>query len=170
MAPEYYADPVEDWMLCMRCRKRPLPLLSAQAQTPAPMSTATCAGAAAGGLAGAALSWSPAASLPRAPLHVSQGVELVLAQVFNAPEFRAGLGHRVNQLVQLELHRLRAAVLAVLNEEHYQEGDYGSARVNHELPGRREAEKRSCNCPDNNYNHRKEERPRGTDSRRYQLR
>ncbi len=23
MAPDYYADPVGDWMLCMRCKKRP---------------------------------------------------------------------------------------------------------------------------------------------------
>lgn len=23
MAPDYYADPVGDWMLCTRCRKRP---------------------------------------------------------------------------------------------------------------------------------------------------
>lgn len=52
-----------------------------------------------------------------------------------------------DQLVQLDLHGLAVAVLGVLNKEHHQEGDDGSAGINHQLPGVRVVERRAGERP-----------------------
>src|SRR2546423_12888287 len=50
------------------------------------------------------------------------GLELLLGLRLGADELVPRVGNRPNELVELELRRLRIAVLRVLDEEHHQEG------------------------------------------------
>src|SRR5205814_432341 len=59
----------------------------------------------------------------------------------------ARLRDRADELVQLQLGRLRIAVLGVLDEEHHQEGHDRGPGVDDELPGVRETEHRTRDRP-----------------------
>ena len=49
---------------------------------------------------------------------------------------------RANEFVELNMHRLSIAILAVLNKKNHQEGDDRRPRIYDELPGIAEAEQR----------------------------
>src|SRR5438105_145909 len=62
------------------------------------------------------------------------GVQALLRLELGADELISRVGDRADELIELQLRRLRIAVLGVLNEEHHEEGDDRRTRVDHELP------------------------------------
>src|SRR5689334_11014559 len=66
--------------------------------------------------------------------------EFLVRQIFEVHELVARAFHRENQLVQLQLHGLRVAVLRILDQEYRKVGDDGGACVDHELPSVREVD------------------------------
>jgi len=57
------------------------------------------------------------------------------------------------------VHRLRIAVLRVLNEKHHQKSNDGGARIDNELPGIGKMKDRTGAGPDNDNENRDRERP-----------
>ena len=57
------------------------------------------------------------------------------SQLFEIHEHVVRAGGDAQQLIELDLHGDRIAVLRALDQEHHEEGDDGGARVDHELPG-----------------------------------
>ena len=74
-------------------------------------------------------------------------LQLLFGEIFDGGETVLGALHRNDQLVELELNRLRVAVLGVLDEEHHQKGDDGRAGVDDELPGVAEVKQRPGDGP-----------------------
>src|SRR6185503_16207433 len=72
-------------------------------------------------------------------------------------ELLARLVDGAEEFVELGLHRRAIAVLAVLDQEHHQEGDDGRAGVDNQLRGIREFEDRPGHRPDDDHQHRRDE-------------
>jgi hypothetical protein len=56
--------------------------------------------------------------------------------------------HSTDQFIELEMNRLGIAVLGVLDQKDHEKGHNGRARINHQLPGIREAEEGAGHGPD----------------------
>src|SRR5205814_1221151 len=67
-------------------------------------------------------------------------IQLLVRQLLQADEARAGAVYAADQLIELQVQRLCVAVLGVLDQEDHEERDDRGARVDHQLPGIREAE------------------------------
>jgi hypothetical protein len=63
-----------------------------------------------------------------------QTSELFVGEVLEIDEVVAGGFHGADELMELELDRLRLAVLRVLNDEHHEERDDRRAGVDRQLP------------------------------------
>src|SRR5262249_17890488 len=83
---------------------------------------------------------------PRATLLV-QHLKFFVAEVFDGGKLVLGAFYRQHELGKLELYRKRVAVLRVLDQEHHQEGDDGSAGIDDELPGVTEIEEGTRHDP-----------------------
>jgi glutamate-ammonia-ligase adenylyltransferase len=73
--------------------------------------------------------------------------QLLLVELFEIEDRVMSALGGADQLVELDLHRHRVAVLGVLDHEHHQESDDGRGGVDHQLPGVAEAEERATRRP-----------------------
>jgi hypothetical protein len=83
-------------------------------------------------------------SFARLLRHVRVGladlVQVFFFQFLEIEHLVLGVANRADDLVELDLHRFRVAVLRGLNQEHHQERDDGRAGVDDQLPGVTEPE------------------------------
>jgi hypothetical protein len=89
--------------------------------------------------------------------------EVRVAHRFEAEERVSRVLVRPNELVELEVHGVRIAVLRILNEKHHQERDDRSPRVDDELPRVRVVKHRARETPHDDHGGRDEEGLRATD-------
>ena len=61
-------------------------------------------------------------------------LDLLIGEMLDADELLARFVDGAEELVELGLHRRPVAVLAVLDQEHHQEGDDRRPGVDHQLP------------------------------------
>jgi len=64
----------------------------------------------------------------------SHKLDLRVGQVFDANELFPCLVDRAQEFVELRLHRRAVPILAVLDQEHHQEGDDGGPGIDDQLP------------------------------------
>ena len=95
-----------------------------------------------------------------------QFVQLLVGHFLKVHQLVAGAFDGSNQLIQLEMHGARVAVLGVLNQEHHQERDDGCPRVDDQLPCVREVEYRPRDRPSDNHQARQGKHPGGTGQHR----
>src|SRR5690606_34572245 len=88
---------------------------------------------------------------------LAEFVQFGFLQFLQVQQRVVGAAGGTDQFVQLDLQRARVAVLAVLDQEHHQEGDDGGAGVDHQLPGVAEAEQRAGDHPDHHRQQRQHE-------------
>ena len=67
--------------------------------------------------------------------HVNEAGKKLVAQMLDPDELLARFVDGAEELVELGLHRRGIAILAVLDQEHHQEGDDGRAGIDDQLPG-----------------------------------
>src|SRR5690606_31259391 len=83
----------------------------------------------------------------------TQGVELMVAELFGLNEAIVCFLDREDQLIEFGLHRLAVAILAVLQDEDHEEGNDRRRGIDNELPGLREAKERPGDGPRRNQCH-----------------
>jgi hypothetical protein len=66
---------------------------------------------------------------------VSKQVELFFGETLHVNQLVVSALDRVNQFIELEMERLRLAILRVLDQENHQEGDDRRTSVDDKLPG-----------------------------------
>ena len=74
-------------------------------------------------------------------------LDLLVGQMLDADELGARLADRAQQFVELGLDRRAVPVLAVLDEEHGEEGQHRGRGVDDQLPGVRIVEQRARRRP-----------------------
>src|SRR5947207_9005332 len=95
-----------------------------------------------------------------------QSLQILVRKILQIDKFVPRAFQRPNDFVQFQMHRLRVAVLGVMNEEDHQERDDGRTGIDNELPGIRKMKGRPGETPDEDNKQRAGKRPGGAEDDR----
>lgn len=95
-----------------------------------------------------------------------EDIQFVIAEAFDVHHLIAGGADGVNKFIELEIDRLRVAILGVLNEKHHEKSDDGGPSVDDELPGVGILKDRTSRGPNQHNKHCARECPLGANPSR----